>query len=71
MKTFLIEQICLLLKNKLTNMKNLAKHLHGFTYKELNNLADCLVSDNQEDHLRAENMITARIAVDVLVNNQF
>lgn len=69
MKNFLIQQICLLLSNKLTNLVNLRKHLHSFTYKELNNLADCLVSDCQVDHERAENMIAARIAMDVLANN--
>ena len=69
MKNFLIQQICLLLSNKLTNLVNLRKHLHSFTYKELNNIADCLVSDCQVDHERAENMIAARIAMDVLANN--
>lgn len=66
MKKFIINQIVELLANKLTNLNKLREHLHRFTYKELNWLADMLVSDLEADHERAEEMITARIAADVL-----
>jgi hypothetical protein len=66
MKNFLIEQIVTMLSNKVTNLKTLASHLYEFNYKELNNLADLLVSDDERDHTRAEKMITSRIAMDVL-----
>lgn len=66
MKNFLIQQIVTMLSNKVTNLKTLASHLHAFNYKELNNLADLLVSDDERDHTRAEDMITSRIAMDVL-----
>lgn len=70
MKNFIISQIVDLLANKLTNLKSLATHLHAFTYKELNGIADMLVSDLEEDHARAESMINSRIAINVLSAQQ-
>ena len=68
MKNFLIQQIVTMLSNKVTNLKTLASHLHAFNYKELNNLADCLCSELEEDHIRAQDMISARIAMTVLAS---
>jgi hypothetical protein len=68
MKTIVIESIVAMLTTKVLNTKKLVEVLHSFTYKELNNLADCLVSDDQADHTRAETVITARAANIVLTH---